>query len=74
MGMCGSKQEPEEYPMATDSSNFDKWEKFEHTLPFYRTRVDIFEGRVKRFVLERSSVTLKQLRYAFKHDHKWDDI
>ena len=36
-------------------------------MPFHTLRVDIFEGNCKRFVHGRNFVTLKQLRFAFKH-------
>jgi hypothetical protein len=52
----------------------DNFTKFEHSFPFYRTRIDIFEGRVKRFVTGKNSVTLAQLRYAFKDDSKWEEL
>ena len=43
---------------AIDITNLDKYNKFEHTLPFYRTKIDVFEGRVKRFVSGKSSVSM----------------
>ena len=36
-------------------------------MPFHTLRVDIFEGNAKRFVHGANFVTLRQLRYAFKH-------
>jgi hypothetical protein len=33
-----------------DISGMDRYTRFEHSFPFYRTRVETFEGRVKRFV------------------------
>ena len=36
-------------------------------MPFHTLRVDIFEGNVKRFVHGTNFVTLRQLRFAFKH-------
>ena len=36
-------------------------------MPFHTLRCDIFEGNVKRFVHGTNFVTLKQLRFAFKH-------
>jgi len=36
-------------------------------MPFHTLRVDIFEGNVKRFVHGANFVTLRQLRFAFKH-------
>ena len=60
MGCGGSKGSlgalQEEIP-AVDISKLDKYDKFEHTFPFYRTRVELFEGRVKRFVSGKSSVS-----------------
>ncbi len=52
----------------------DRYERFEHTLPFYRMRIDVFEGRVKRFVNNKNSVTIDQLRYAFKNEKNWEDL
>jgi len=42
-------------------------ERFEFTFPFYRLRIDHYEGRVKRFVntCDNDTVTIKQLRYSF---------
>ena len=57
-----------------DFSKLDSHQRFEHQFPLYRTRIDIFEGRVKRYVSGKNSVTLQQLRYAFKDDKKWDDL
>ena len=69
----GSRAPVEEIP-EMDLSGLDNYQKFEYQLPFYRTRIDIFEGRVKRFVNGKNSVTLQQLRYAFKDDKKWSDL
>ena len=59
MGCGNSKSQSltEEIP-EIDASGLDKFSKFEHSFPFYRTRIDIFEGRVKRFVTGKNSVTL----------------
>ena len=61
MGCGDSKQvsaaNVQEIP-AIDLTKLDRFSRFEHSFPFYRMRVDIFEGKVKRFVNERSSVTL----------------
>jgi hypothetical protein len=72
---CGNSRGniAEEIP-EIDITGLDKFSKFEHSFPFYRTRIDIFEGRVKRFVNGKNSVTLQQLRYAFKDDRKWADL
>ena len=45
----------------------NKTQRFEHSMPFHTLRVDIFEGNVKRFVHGANFVTLRQLRFAFKH-------
>lgn len=37
-------------------------------------RIDVFEGKVKRFVTGKNSVTLNQLRYAFKTERNWEDL
>ena len=41
-----------------DLTKLDRYAKFEKSMPFYRTRIDVFEGRVKRFVNGKSSVSL----------------
>ena len=58
MGCGESTQIKEEVPEILDLSNFDNIQKFEHSLPFYRTRIDIFEGKIKRFVNAKTSVSL----------------
>lgn len=76
MGCGNSKGGPgatEEIPLA-DFSKLDRFQRFEHSFPLYRMRIDIFEGKVKRFVTGKNSVTLQQLRYAFKDDKKFEDI
>jgi hypothetical protein len=72
---CGNSRGniAEEIP-EIDITGLDKFSKFEHSFPFYRTRIDIFEGRAKRFVNGKNSVSLQQLRYAFKDDRKWADL
>ena len=56
-------------------------DKFCHdSLPFYSMRIDSFEDRCKRFMKKRTdknsklSVSLKQLRFAFKRDSEWSSI
>ena len=48
-------------------------EAFEYTFPFYRMRIDNFEGKIKRFVNveDKGTVTIRQLRYAFQEDEPW---
>ena len=57
MGCGQSSNILEEYPEMDITSIDDKYTRFEHQFPFYRTRIDIFEGRVKRFVNGRTSVS-----------------
>ena len=71
---CGKGSPEDNYPAITDMAALEPYSRFEHSFPFYRTRVDFFEGRVKRLVDKKSSVSLKQLRYAFKDDAKWEDL
>jgi len=77
MGCGGSKSSAaayvEEIP-AIDLTKLDRFSRFEHSFPFYRMRIDVFEGKVKRFVINKNSVTLSQLRYAFKDDKNWQDL
>ena len=51
-------------------------EAFEFTFPFYRMRIDKYEGCVKRFVniSDENTVTLRQLRYAFQEDESWGQL
>ena len=49
----------------------NKTQRFEHSMPFHTIRIDIFEGNVKRLLSGQEFVTLKQLRYAFKHRPFW---
>lgn len=57
-----------------EMSKLDQISRFEHSFPFYRLRIDVFEGRVKRFVLGRTGVSITQLRFAFKNDKNWKDL
>ena len=51
-------------------------EAFECELPFYRMRIDKYEGCIKRFVSrdDNCAVTIDQLRYAFAEDEPWKAI
>ena len=51
-------------------------EAFECELPFYRMRIDKYEGCIKRFVNrdDNNTVTMDQLRYAFAEDEPWKAI
>jgi hypothetical protein len=76
MGCGKSRSAPayvEEIPVQ-DLEKLDRFSRFEHNFPFYRIRIDIFEGKVKRFVVGKTSVSLNQLRYAFKDDKNWSDL
>ena len=49
-------------------------EAFEFTFPFYRMRIDQFEGRVKRYVNieDNGTVSMRQLVYSFSEDEPWN--
>ncbi len=51
-------------------------ERFEYTFPFYRLRIDHYEGRIKRYVNleDEDAVSLKQLQYSFMEDDPWADL
>ena len=51
-------------------------EAYEFELPFYRMRIDKYEGCIKRFVSrdDNCTVTMDQLRYAFAEDEPWKAI
>ncbi len=51
----------EDIEVNVDLNSMSKFDRFEHSFPFYRMRIDTFEGKVKRFVSNRNSVTLRQL-------------
>jgi hypothetical protein len=52
MGCCGSKSS------AREISDWELiYQKFENVLPFCRTRIDIFEGKVKRYVVGKTGVS-----------------
>ena len=55
----------------TELAMMNKTQRFEHSMPFHTLRIDIFEGNVKRLLSGQEYVTLKQLRYAFKHRPFW---
>jgi hypothetical protein len=57
-----------------NTAGMDSYTKFEYSFPLYRTRIDVFEGRLKRFVISKESVSFAQLRYAFKDDKNWSDL
>ena len=77
---CGNSRQggpataPVEEIPEIDLTRLDRFQRFEHTFPLYRVRIDIFEARVKRFVSGKNSVSFQQLRYAFKDDAKWEDL
>ena len=51
-------------------------EQFEFTFPFYRMRIDQYEGRVKRFVNkeDENTLSLRQLLYSLEDDTPWQDL
>lgn len=74
---CGKSKQAGVTPdiPAVDVSQMDRFMKVEARIaPLYRVRIDVFEGRVKRFVCGKSSLTLAQLRYAFQNDSKFSDL
>ena len=42
-----------------DTAKMDAHKRFEHSLPLYRMHISDFEGKVKRFVIDKDYVTLK---------------
>lgn len=61
MGCGNSKSAPAaivEEIAAVDVLKLDRFSRFEHSFPFYRMHLDVFEGKVKRFVINKHSVTL----------------
>ena len=51
-------------------------ECFEYTLPFYRMRIDRYEGCIKRYVNKEDNLTvsIEQLKYAFYDEEPWADL
>ena len=51
-------------------------EQFEFTFPFYRLRIDKYEGCVKRLVNkeDNGTVSLRQLQYAFQEEESWSSL
>ena len=56
---------PTEYSVKDEKvlQRLNDLEKFEHTFPFYRMRIDQFVGRVTRFVApdDEESVSMRQI-------------
>ena len=54
----------------------DEIERFEHTLPFYRMRIDKFEGHVKRFIYkdDQACITMKQLQFSLEDEDLFADL
>lgn len=42
-----------------DPNNMERFAKFEYTFPLYRMRISDFEGKVKRFVSGKNSVSIR---------------
>jgi hypothetical protein len=74
MGCSKSRPGEESDIPAIDITTLDRYNRFEHTLPFYRTRVEVFETKVKGAAGGKPSVSIAQLREAFKSDLKWADL
>lgn len=58
MGCSKSKPETFDEIPDTEMSKLDRISRFEHSFPFYKLRIDVFEGRVKRFVMGKTGVSL----------------
>ena len=73
---CKKSKGPRIIPAIPEDTlnTYDRYKRFEFSLPFYRTPIDIFEGKVKRYVMGRTGVSLKQLRFSFGSDPIWEDI
>lgn len=74
MGCTPSQQGPEavvDIP-EVEVNSLDRFSKVEASIaPLYRLKVDIFEGRVKRYVFNKPSISFSQLRFSFKNDQKF---
>ena len=56
-----------------DLSGLDAPTKFEYLLPFSKTKIEVFEQKVKSVSGESKIITLEQLRKAFADDKNWSD-
>ncbi len=79
MGCGESKQvmdapAPKNDPPTVSTAEFDKYQLFENSFDFQKTWVQEFESCVKRFVVGKNSVSLKQLQYSFKDVKGWEDL
>ena len=85
MGCCNEKTFKEAYTGGAtqfeqkDSKvlkRLNEVEAFENCFPFYRMRIDTYEGRIKRYVTmdDLNTVTLRQLAYSFEEDELWADL
>jgi hypothetical protein len=48
----------EDLDVEVNLNTMDQHTRFEHSFPFYRMNVVDFEGKVKRYVMGKSSVSL----------------
>ena len=85
MGCCVEKSFKEAYTGGATTfdqkdsktlKRLNEVEAFENCFPFYRMRIDQYEGRVKRYVTmdDLNTVTMRQLQYSFEEDDSWADI
>ena len=60
-----STKGPTEFPILNnvELAKMNEIERFEHTFPFYRMRIDKYEGHVKRFIYKEDDacISMKQL-------------
>ena len=52
----------------------DKVSRFEHALPFSKTKIEILEQKVKAKSPEKGSLSLAELREALGEEKQWGDI
>ena len=64
----------EDLTVTVDMNGMDEHARFEHSFPFYKMHIDDFEGKVKRFVNAKETVSLQQLRFAFKNNKGWESL
>ena len=85
MGLCNEQQfrEPSlKGPVIVPAKTNDQLErlseieKFEHSFPFHRMRIDKFEGHIKRFVYkdDDACISMRQLQFSFEEEELFSDL
>ena len=59
--------------VAVDYSKLDKYEKFEHTFPFYKTTIKNFELQVNQATNSAGIITIESLKSNFT-TAAWKDL